>query len=70
MKTYTINTKGFQDTVNIIQDGADIKLWHTTDGKDYLINTFDPDMYDDQFIEEYALRYINDFYEDGIEILN
>lgn len=70
MKTLTINTKGFQDTVSIIRDGANIKLWHTSDGKDHLVNTFDASTYDDQFIEEYALRYILDFYGEGIEILD
>lgn len=69
MKTYTINTKGFQDTINIIRDGADIKLWHTMDGKDYLINTFDSNMYSAQFIEKYALQFIHDFYSEGIEII-
>lgn len=69
MKTYTINTKGFQDTVNIIRDDADIKLWHTMDGKDYLINTFDSGTYDEQFIEDYAIQFIHDFYDSGIEII-
>lgn len=70
MKTYTINTKGFQDTIDIIRDGADIKLWHTMDGKEYLLNIFDSDTYDDQFIEKYALQFIYNFYDlEQIEII-
>lgn len=70
MKTYTINTNGFQDTIDIINDGVEIILWHKIDGEYYLINSFDPNMYDEQFIEDYTLQFIHDFYGDGIEIIN
>lgn len=61
----TINTMGFQDTMETTTEGTDIVLWHTHDGKDVKVSTFDGMCWDIVDVQKYAMNYIGNFYEDG-----
>lgn len=63
----TINTRGFQDTVETtINDNNEVCMWHTYDGKDYLINTFylEHEKQED-FLYDYAIDFIDSVYGEG-----
>lgn len=64
-----ININSFQDSIEAIEHMNAIQLWHNYNGKDILLNTFDLEHeQEEQFLIDYSLEFIENFYSDNYTI--